>query len=121
MLRVTFADDMDIRGFIGEDSKPWFVAKDVCGVLGIRNPRDAVSGLDSNEKGVVNSDTPGGNQRMAVVNESGLYNLTFKSKKKPEAQAFQKWVTETVLPAIRRTGGYFLVEEHIQSQEELII
>ncbi|MDR2055441.1 MAG: Bro-N domain-containing protein [Desulfovibrio sp.] len=84
---------------------PWFCAKDVCRILEISNYRDAVSQLDEDEKGVVNTDTPGGRQEMLFVSESGLYALVFRSRK-PEARRFRKWVTAEVLPAIRRQGAY---------------
>ena len=53
---------------------------------------------------------------MLYVSESGLFSLTMKSRK-PEAKAFQKWITKEVLPAIRKTGSYsvgpavFVLEE----------
>lgn len=50
-------------------------------------------------------DTLGGTQEMTMVNESGLYHLVLLSKK-PEAKKFRKWVTEEVLPSIRKTGSY---------------
>lgn len=84
---------------------PWFVAKDVCAVLGIANNRDALTSLDDDEKGVANTDTLGGTQQMAVINEPGLYRLVFKSRK-AEAKAFQKWVFTEVLPSIRKRGVY---------------
>lgn len=87
----------------GED--PWFVAKDVCNVLGIGNSRQALSYLDDDEKGVITNDTLGGNQQMATVNESGLYNLIMRSRK-PEASEFRRWVTHDVLPSIRKHGVY---------------
>lgn len=87
------------------DGDPWWVAPDVCGALGINNSRQAVSRLDDDEKGVISSDTLGGNQELTIVNESGLYNLIFRSRK-PEAKRFRKWVTSEVLPAIRKTGRY---------------
>jgi hypothetical protein len=83
----------------------WFVAKDVCDILGIANPRDAIADFDDDEKGVVISDTPGGPQNLNAINESGLYNLIFSSRK-PEAKRFRRWVTGTVLPEIRKTGSY---------------
>lgn len=91
------------------NDEPWFVAKDICKCLGLDNNRHAVSKLDDDEKGVMVCDTPGGKQNLAAVNESGLYNLIFASRK-PEARAFRKWVTGEVLPAIRRTGGYMAPE-----------
>lgn len=85
--------------------EPYFIAKDVCGVLGLVNSRKALAALDNDEKGVTISDTLGGKQEMATINESGLYSLIFQSRKS-EAKAFRKWVTSEVLPAIRRQGFY---------------
>lgn len=86
---------------------PWFVAKDVCQVLGIEKYRDAMSRLDADERGSLLVDTLGGQQQMGAVNESGLYGLIMRSNK-PEAKKFRKWVTGEVLPSIRKTGGYRL-------------
>lgn len=87
------------------NQEPWFVAKDVCDALTLENSRKATASLDDDEKGVSPIVTPSGTQQMTIVNESGLYNLIFQSRK-PEAKAFRKWVTSEVLPAIRKTGGY---------------
>lgn len=92
---------------VEKESEPWFVAADVCRILDIKNSRDAVADLDDDEKGVANTDTLGGKQEMRVINESGLYNLIFRSRK-PEAKKFRKWVTAEVLPSIRKTGSYDL-------------
>ena len=92
---------------IERDGEPWFVAKDVCECLGIANPRDAVSRLDDDEKGVGKADTLGGSQDVALVSESGLYALIMRSNK-PDAKAFRKWVTAEVLPSIRKNGVYAL-------------
>jgi hypothetical protein len=86
-------------------NEPWFAAKDVCDVLDLGNSREAISRLEDDEKGVITTDTLGGPQKLQFVNESGLYNLIFQSRK-PEAKKFRKWVTSEVLPAIRKTGGY---------------
>ena len=107
-------DDADIRIQM-IDGEPWFVAKDVCEVLGIQNVSQAVASLDSDEKGISNIYTLGGEQGVLTVNESGLYFLIFKSKKEV-AKAFRKWVTSTVLPTIRRTGGYLLNEENLDAE-----
>jgi len=95
------------------DSQPWFVAADVCGSLGIANVSLAVNGradrdaagLDDDERGIATVNTPSGDQEMLIINESGLYSLIFKSRKK-EARRFKKWVTAEVLPAIRKHGRY---------------
>ncbi len=91
------------------DGEPWFVARDVCSVLGIENVGNAVSKLDDDEKGVRKVDTLGGSQNMTIINESGLYHLIFRSNK-PEAKVFKRWVIKEVLPSIRKTGGYGKVE-----------
>ena len=87
------------------NGQTWFVAKDVCKVLGIEKVRNAVSRLEDDERGPVLVDTLGGTQRMSAVAESGLYHLVFQSRK-PEARKFRRWVTGEVLPQIRMTGGY---------------
>jgi prophage antirepressor-like protein len=87
---------------------PWFVAKDVCSVLEIEwRGSSSVSFLDDDEKGVRDFRTPGGEQEMIVISESGLYTLIIRSNK-PQAKPFRKWVTAEVLPSIRKTGGYVL-------------
>ena len=88
-----------------KDNEPWFVAADVCMALEIKNSRDAMQRLDGDEKGVVLTDTLGGKQEMATVNEPGLYSLVLGSRK-PEAKAFKRWITHEVIPTIRKTGGY---------------
>lgn len=88
------------------NGEPWFVAKDVCQVLGISNHKDAVSRLDDDErKGVGITDPLGIMQTANAVSESGLYSLIFQSRK-PEAKKFRKWVTGEVLPSIRKKGYY---------------
>lgn len=87
------------------DGEPHFLAADLCTVLDIGNSRQALARLDDDEKGVTTTDTLGGPQQVATVNESGMYALVLTSRK-PEAKAFKKWVTGTVLPAIRKTGSY---------------
>jgi prophage antirepressor-like protein len=87
------------------EGEPWFVAKDLCDVLGISKHRDAISRLDDDERGSFKVDTLGGKQDMATVSESGMYALVLSSRK-PEAKPFRKWVTAEVLPNIRKTGKY---------------
>jgi hypothetical protein len=86
---------------------PWFIARDVCQILGLENITHAVAGLDDDEKGVRKVNTPGGDQQMIIISESGLYTLIIRSNK-PQAKPFRKWVTSVVLPAIRKTGSYAL-------------
>ena len=104
----------------GEDV--WFVAKDVCDVLEIKNSRDALGRLDDDEKGVALTDTPGGKQEMVIVNEPGLYSLILGSRK-PEAKEFKRWITHKVIPSIRKHGGYLTpekIEEALLNPDTLI-
>lgn len=87
------------------NGEPWFVAKDVCEVLGIANHKDAVSRLDDDERGGSVLPTQFGDKLTNIVSESGLYALIFQSRKL-EARKFRKWVTREVLPTIRKKGYY---------------
>lgn len=101
--------------------EPWFVAKDVCDALGIEKYRDALGRLEDDEKGCpVTVDTLGGPQKMSAVNESGLYNLIFQSRK-PEAKKFRKWVTSEVLPSIRKTGRYDAAVVHQRTEQGVAV
>lgn len=106
-----------IRAVRDEDGEPMFVAKDVCAVLELKNPRSTLALLDEDEKGVHIVDTPGGEQQMTIVTEPGFYKLVMRSRK-PEAKAFQRWVTHEVLPALRRDGGYMVARD--ETPEELM-
>lgn len=88
------------------DGDPYFVGKDVAGVLGYSNTRDALNKrVDEEDKEVANCDTPGGSQEMTIINESGLYSLVLSSKL-PTAKKFKHWITSEVLPSIRKHGMY---------------
>lgn len=88
-----------------ENDQIWFVAKDVCDILEIVDFKQAISRLDDDERGGYKVPTPGGLQETNCINESGLYALVLRSNK-PQAKAFRKWITNEVLPSIRKTGGY---------------
>lgn len=92
-----------IRIVTDDDGTPWFVAQDVCAVLGITT--DQTRRLDDDERGLRSIQTPSGMQQMVAVNECGLYNLVLGSRKL-EAKAFKRWITKEVLPSIRQTGAY---------------
>ena len=87
------------------NGEPWFVAADVCKALELGNPSMTVERLDDDEKGISTIDTLGGKQRMAIINEPGLYSLVLSSRK-PEAKAFKRWITHEVIPSIRKHGAY---------------
>lgn len=106
-----------IRAMLDENSEPMFVAKDVCECLGLARQQDSTRYLDKDEKGECLVHTPSGDQRMVCVTEPGFYKLVMRSRK-PEAKAFQRWVTHEVLPALRRDGGY-MVERHESPEETM--
>ena len=105
-----------VRAIRDENGEPMFVAKDVCAALNIAPT--AASRLDEDEKGLRLTQTPGGEQNVLLVSEPGFYRLVLKSRK-PEAKAFQRWVTHEVLPALRRDGGY-MVARADETPEELM-
>ncbi len=88
------------------DGEPWFVGKDVAEALGYNNSRDAIrKHIDTEDKGVANCDTLGGEQELTIINESGLYSLILSSRLE-SAKKFKRWVTTQILPAIRKHGAY---------------
>lgn len=104
----------EIRAIRNDKGDPCFSAIDVCRALGYKNLSKAISDhVDEDDRYNVSLDR-GGN--MLFINESGLYTLMIRSKKK-EAIPFRKWVTSEVLPAIRKTGGYIMVNSNETSGE----
>lgn len=106
------------------NGEPWFVAKDVCAVLELKDHRTSINLLDEDERHTVPvTDTLGRNQDTYIVNEPGLYSLILRSRK-PEAKTFKRWITHEVLPTIRKTNGVYLSQqkaEEILQDPDLII
>lgn len=96
------------------DGKPYFVATDIAMALGYATPRDAIA---RHCKGVVKRDTPtsGGVQSLSYIGEGDLYRLIMKSKL-PNAEKFESWVMDEVLPSIRKHGVY-AVDELLDNPE----
>lgn len=91
------------------DGNPWFVAKDVCDILGIANPTDALNkGLEDFERARFNLGRQG---EANIISESGFYTLVLRSRKLI-AKPFRIWVTSEVLPAIRKTGSYVATQSN---------
>lgn len=96
------------------NNEPYFVGKDVAMNLKYRQPADAIRNhVQPEDKGVYKLSTPGGEQRMTVINESGLYDLIFDASRQSKnsdvrdnARKFRHWVTSEVLPTIRKHGAY---------------
>ena len=110
---------------IEKDGEPWFVLKDVCETFGETNHRRVSGRLDDDEKGVSQIATLGGNQNMTIINESGLYSALFimqpkkarnvdieyiESRQK-QLKKFKRWVTNEVIPSIRKHGAYMTPEK----------
>lgn len=91
-----------LRTLTDENGEPWFVAKDVCDILGHSNVSMALDRLDDDERSKFNLGRQG---ETNIVNEAGLYSLVLGSRK-PEAHEFKRWVTHEVLPSIRKHGAY---------------
>lgn len=92
-----------------ESGEPRWVASDVAKVLGYRMASDMTRRLDEDEKGTRSVRTPGGEQEVTTITESGLYSAILGSKV-PAAREFKRWVTHEVLPSIRKRGGYLTAE-----------
>ncbi|GEM_PF-5412363 len=106
VLLIPFSyESKEIRVIQDQFGNPWWVAKDVCDILGLGNVTNALVRIPDNHKGVNRIKTPGGTQKLNVVDEPGLYRLILRSDK-PQAESFMEWVTADVLPSIRKTGKY---------------
>ena len=107
MDTTLFKNDMfgEIRNVM-KGTTPWFVANDIAKALGYKDPVHTVRNIVWEEnKGVAEISTPGGKQKVTIINEAGVYQLIFRSKLE-SAKQFQKWVFEEVLPSIRKNGFY---------------
>ena len=101
-------ENQPIKSLVRSDGSIWFVASDVCKVLGLGNITEALRRLYDNEKNsfrISEQTSKGGNPNKILISESGLYKLIMRSTK-PQAIQFQDWVTQEVLPKIRKDGGY---------------
>jgi len=98
----SFNEHSPLRTIMIED-QPWFAAIDICESLNLTNNRVLISRLDEDDKRKFRLRSEGVSNWF--VNESGLYSLIFRSDK-PEARRFRKWVTNEVLPTLRRKGTY---------------
>ena len=105
--KFVFANANEVR-VVMRNNEPWFVAKDVCKILGTRTDHvrqivgnKRVATVNPHQMGVGNH----GGRDILIVNESGLYSLVIKSEK-PDAVKFQNWIVDDVLPSIRKHGVY---------------
>lgn len=95
---------------IEKDGEPWFVGKDVAAALGYKDTVNALkSHVDAEDKGGWQITTQFGDKETTIINESGLYSLVLSSKL-PTAKKFKRWVTNEVIPSIRKHGAYMTPE-----------
>lgn len=95
---------------IEKDGEPWFVGKDVAAILGYGDTDQALrKHIDDEDKLTRRFDGSGQNRQMTIINESGLYSLVLSSKL-PTAKKFKRWVTNEVIPSIRKHGAYMTLE-----------
>ena len=109
-LQVFTNDEFGQVRIVEVDGQPWWVLKDICDVLGLNSPHKVSDRLEADERNLIPViDGVGRSQNTTVVNESGLYAVILRSDK-PNANAFRKWITSEVLPAIRKHGAYMTPE-----------
>lgn len=102
-----------------ENGEPWWKAKDVCELLGLKwNGETSISFVPNHLKGVLSDNTPGGKQSVLYLNEPGLYFYLSKTKS-PKALPFQLWIAEKVIPSIRKTGSYSLPNKELSKLQIL--
>lgn len=89
------------------NGNPWLVAKDLCDYLELKDVSMSLQRLDDDEKLTQKIFVSGQERSMWLVNESGTYALILRSNK-PKAREFRKWITNDVLPTLRKTGRYEL-------------
>lgn len=99
-------EDVNVRTLVREDGSIWFVAKDVCDVLELKNTTMALENISKDDLSITEViDSLGRKQNTNIISEPGLYKLIFRSRQ-PNAEKFTDWVTREVLPSIRKTGAY---------------
>ena len=95
---------------IEKDGEPWFVGKDVATALGYSDSFGSLKKhVDEEDKLVCQIDSAGQKRDITIINESGLYSLVLSSKL-PTAKKFKRWVTNEVIPSIRKHGAYMTPE-----------
>lgn len=104
---LTFDFNTSAVRVVQRNGAPWWIAADIAAILGYDHTPHMMRNLDEDEAGVHIVDSSGQRREMSIISESGLFAAILKSRK-PEARAFRRWVTGTVLPALRRTGRFAL-------------
>lgn len=107
-----------VRVIVDPNQEPWFCGSDVCSILGYVNAPDAMK-KHCKEAGIAKRyiSHSSGRKEAIFINEPNLYRLIIKSRK-PEAEKFEAWVFEEVLPQIRKTGKYQVQQQLTLPQPE---
>lgn len=123
-----YFNNMDVRVYKDENQNPWFVSRDVADILDYKNTRQTIKDhVDDEDKCVMGqiesqnegyqNDTPQNN--TILINESGLYSLILRSKKK-EAKQFKRWITSEVIPSLRKNGEYVVPKNVMKEKLDCI-
>lgn len=99
--------DEKVRAYEDEEGTAWFIATDVARILGYKDATHMTRGLDPDEVGLHNVETPGGEQSLSTISEAGLVTVLMRARVEA-AKPFRRWITHEVLPSIRKTGSYSL-------------
>lgn len=121
MSNLSFCFESNPIRILGDQINPLFVALDICKALGFTNHRKAITDhVDPEDLCKEFVETKGGRQEVNCVNESGMYALIFGSKL-PSAKRFKRWVTNEVLPTIRKTGHYEVANQGLNPAQQHLI
>ena len=112
----------EVRCFADELNNPWFCANDIAKCLGDRDGSILIRGIEREDLTTHNVCTKKGERELNFISEGGLYQVILTKKPKDEnkkikIKEFKKWITNIVIPAIRKDGAYISNEEKLQSNE----
>ncbi len=115
---IVFANDNlgKLNAAIRDDGSVWFLAKDIAEILEMQT-KNALRMLEDSDRVEIYADLGNGRRKYQFVNEPGLYEMIFSSRK-TEAKAFKNWVTHDVLPSIRKNGGYIIGQEELKGEDK---
>lgn len=104
---------------VDDQGTPWWVAKDVCEILGVQNVPQAMAAVDEDEKRTYSLYISGQNREVWTISESGLWSLVLRSNK-PEAKKIKRWITSEVIPSIRKHGSYGKPSTQLQADSAML-
>ena len=105
-----------LTAIFGDNGNIWFLTKDVAKILCMK-AEHALRLVDPEDRTEFFINIGTGRRKYQCVNEYGIYEMIFASKKQ-EAKTFRKWVTHEVLPSIRKNGGYISGQDELTGEEK---